>query len=94
MPNRSKVKLDYGDTPIGAIRDAMRNWKVKREAGEFEDIVVVGKDDRGVEEVFNFQTVISSVEANVIKDDNGRFDPEAVKASLINQLGGWDGEEA
>lgn len=94
LPNRSKVKLDYGNTPIGTIRDAMRDWKVKREAGEFEDIVVVGVDDRGFEEAFNFQTTISSVEANVVKDDNGRFEPEAVKAALINQLGGYDGEEA
>lgn len=93
LPNRSKVKLDYGDTPIGTIRDAMRDWKVKRESGEFEDVVVVGVDDRGIEEVFNFQTAISSVELNVIKDDNGRFEPDAVKAALINQLGGHDGEE-
>ena len=93
MPSRSKVKLDYGDTPIGTVRDAMRDWKVKRDAGEFEDIVVVGVDDRGIEGVFNFQTAISSVELNVIKDDNGRFEPEAVKAAMINQLGGYDGEE-
>ena len=93
MPRRSKVKLDYGDTPIGTIRNAMRDWKVKREAGEFEDIVVVGVDDRGIEEVFNFQTTISSLELKVIKDDNGRYEPEAVKAALINQLGGYDGEE-
>ena len=94
LPNRSKVKLDYGNTPIGTIRNAMLDWKVKRESGEFEDIVVVGVDDRGFEEVFNFQTTISSVEANVIKDDNGRYDPWAVRAALINQLGGYDGEEA
>lgn len=94
LPDRCKVKLDYGSTPIGTIRDAMRDWKVKRETGEFEDVVVVGVDDHGFEEVFNFQTTISSVEANVIKDDNGRYDPEAVKAALINQLGGYNGEEA
>ena len=72
----------------------MRDWKVKREAGEFEDIVVVGVDDHGFEEVFNFQTAISSVDINVIKDDNGRFEPEAVKAALIVQLGGYDGENS
>lgn len=94
LPNHSKVKLDYGNTPIGTIRDAMRDWKVKREAGEFEDIVVVGVDDHGFEEVFNFQTAISSVDINVIKDDNGRFEPEAVKAALIVQLGGYDGENS
>ena len=94
LPSRSKVKLDYGDTPIGTIRDAMRDWKVKREAGEFDDIMVVGTDDCGIEEIFNFQTTISSVELKVIKDDNGRFEPEAVKAALINQLGGRHGAEA
>lgn len=93
LPSRSKVKLDYGDTPIGTIRDAMRDWKVKRDAGEFEDIVVVGVDDRGIEEIFNFQTAISSIELNVIKDDNGRFDPESVKMVLIRQLGEINGEE-
>lgn len=93
LPSHSKVKLDYGNTPIGGIRNAMRDWKIKREAGEFEDVVVVGVDDCGIEAIFNFQTTISSVELNVIKDDNGRFEPDAVKAALINQLGGHDGEE-
>lgn len=93
LPNRSKVKLDYGNTPIGSVKDAMRDWKVKREAGEFEDIVVIGVDDSGFEEVFNFQTAISAVEINVIKDDNGRFDPWAVQTALINRLGGQHGEE-
>jgi hypothetical protein len=94
LPERCKVRLDYGDTLIGTIRDALRDWKVRRDAGEFEDIVVVGVDDHGFEEVFNFQTTISSVEANVVKDDNGRYDPDAVKVALINQLGGYGGEEA
>ena len=94
LPSRSKVKLDYANTPIGCIRDAMRDWKIKREAGEFEDVVVVGIDDHGIEEVFNFQTTISSLELNVIRDDNGRFEPVAVKAAIISQLGGHDGEEA
>lgn len=87
LPRKSKVKLDYGDTLIGNIRDAMRDWKIRREAGEFEDVVVVGVDDRGIEAVFNFQTAISSVELNVIRDDNGRFEPDAVRAALVNQLG-------
>lgn len=93
LPSRSKVKLDYGNTPIGTIKDAMRDWKIKREAGEFEDIVVVGTDDSGFEAVFNFQTAISAVEINVIKDDNGRFDPWAVQMALINRVGGQDGKE-
>lgn len=92
LPDRSKVKLDYGNAPIGMIKNVIRDWKVKRDSEEFEDVVVVGTDDSGLEEIFNFQTTLSSVEIKVIKDDNCRYEPEAVKAALINQVGESDGE--
>lgn len=93
LPERSKVKLDYGSSPIGTFKNALRNWKSKRDSGEFEDVVIVGLDDSGFENTFNFSTMISSVEINVIKDDDYRFEPIVVKALLINQLGGKNEED-
>lgn len=61
---------------------------MKRESGEFEDVIVVGMDDNGLESTFNFSTLISSVEINVIKDDDYRYEPSIVKTLLINQLEG------
>ena len=88
LPEKSKIRLDYGATPIGAAKNALRDWKMKRESGEFEDVIVVGMDDNGLESTFNFSTLISSVEINVIKDDDYRYEPSIVKALLVNQLGG------
>lgn len=88
LPERSKVRLDYGSSPIGTVRNALRDWKVKRDSGEFEDVVVVGLDDSGFESSFNFSTLISSVDINVIKNDDYRYDPYVIKNQLINLLGG------
>ena len=34
LPEKSKIRLDYGATPIGAAKNALRDWKMKRESGE------------------------------------------------------------
>ena len=49
---------------------------------------MVGMDDNGLESTFNFSTLISSVEINIIKDDDYRYEPSIVKTWLVNQLGG------
>lgn len=88
MPARSKVKLDYGDTPIGAIKKAMRDWKSKRDSSVFEEVSIIGVDDEGFEKTFDFVTMVSSVEINVIKNDDFRYDAELVKEQLTALLGG------
>lgn len=92
LPEKSKIRLDYGATPIGTVKNALRDWKMKRESGEFDDVIVVGVDDQGFESTFNFSTLVSSVEINVIKDDDYRFEPSIVKMLLVNQLGGSDAQ--
>ena len=92
LPERSKVKLDYGSSPIGAFKNALRGWKSKRDSGEFEDVVIVGLDDSGFENTFNFSTMISSVDIDVIKDDDYRYEPTLVKARLVYLLGGANAE--
>lgn len=49
LPEKSKIRLDYGATPIGAAKNALRDWKMKRESGEFEDVIVVGMDDNKIQ---------------------------------------------
>lgn len=93
LPARSKVKLEYSDEPIGKIRNVMRSWKNKHENGEFDEICVVGVDDKGFEKTFDFVSMISSVDINVIKNDNCRYEPSVVKTQLLNTLGGHCGQE-
>ena len=87
LPERSKIKLDYGLSPIGIVKTTLQSWNTGRENGEFDEIVIVGIDDSGLESSFNFSTMISMVEIDLKKDDNDRYDPDLVRILLMTKLG-------
>lgn len=87
LPEHSKLKLDYGSSPVGIVKTALQNWELKRNSGEFEDVLIVGLDDAGFESTFNFSTMISSVEIDLTRDENDRFNPDSVQALLLAKLG-------
>lgn len=86
LPEYSKLKLDYGSSPVGIVRTALQNWELKRESGEFEDVLIVGLDDAGFESTFNFSTMISNVEIDLARDENDRFNPDSVRTLLLEKL--------
>lgn len=88
LPEKSKIKLDYGHSPIGMAKSALQRWGLKHANGEFEDVVVVGIDDAGFENSFNFSTMISTVEFDLSRDDNYRYNPDNVRTLLLAKLGG------
>lgn len=92
LPERSKLQLDYGSTPIGKIKTSLQNWKSERERGRFEEIVVVGTDDRGIEHSFNYATMLSALEFDVAKDENLRYNENVVRVNLIAKLEALDGK--
>lgn len=88
LPERARLKLDYGATPIGNLRNALQGFKMKRDADQYEDILVIGLDDAGLEQSFNFSTLVQHIDICPQKNENERFEPEIVKALLLQQLGG------
>lgn len=87
LPEQSKLKLDYGGTPIGLAKTTLQNWKQKHDSEEFQDIVIVGIDDAGFENTFNFSTTITSIEIETKRDENYRYNPNAVEVLLLSKLG-------
>lgn len=87
LPEHSKLKLDYGSSPVGMVKNTLQNWELKRDSGEFEDVLIVGLDDTGFESTFNFSTMISSVEIDLARDENDRFNPDSVRTLLLAKLG-------
>ena len=92
LPERARLKLDYGATPVGNLRSALQNFRMKRDADQYEDILVVGLDDLGLEQSFNFSTLVQRIDICSLKDENERFDPEIIKALFLQQLGGGPAE--
>lgn len=87
IPERSKLKFDYGPSPVGLVKTTLQNWGMRRDSDEFEEILVVGVDDEGVESSFNFSTMLSTIEIALSRDENYRYDPDSVRLLLLEKLG-------
>ena len=87
LPERSKLKVDYGHSPVGVVRATLQNWGMKRDSGEFDEVFVVGVDDEGFENSFNFSTMLSTIEIDLSRDENYRYNPDSVRLLLLEKLG-------
>lgn len=53
---------------------------------EFEDVVIIGCDDDGVEHTFDFSSVLKHFTISPSKDENEHFDPFEVRTLLLQEL--------
>lgn len=83
-PERMYIKVDYGNTPISKMKSFIQKLKIKRNVGEFENIIIVGEDDYGIEHSFNFSSIIKSILININKNENGHYsEKEVIKLLLL-----------
>ena len=85
LPERTKLKVDYGLAPAKMVKNTLQQWKQQYEAGEYEDIILIGADDSGFESSFNFSSMISTIEFDLQKDENDRFDPNKVWQCFVER---------
>ena len=57
-----------------------------RHKGEFENVVIIGSDDAGVEHTFDFSSVLKHLVISPVKDENEHFDPTEVRNLLLREL--------
>ena len=60
-PSKIQMKVSYGDVPLHLGRDIIDRFH--RHKDEFEDVVIVGCDDAGVEQTFDFSSVLKHLES-------------------------------
>ena len=85
-PQRMYMKLDYNSTPIKKMKDFINKLKSKRDIGEFEDIIIVGEDDNGIEHSFDFSSIIKSISIEPSKNENGQYFAKDVKKHLLSEI--------
>ena len=56
------------------------------EVAEFENVIIIGGDDEGVEHTFDFSSVLKHFEISPVKDENDHYDPSKIKALLLDEL--------
>lgn len=80
MPEKITMQIEYPNTLIGSLRNGIQNIKQKREQGYFKDIVLIGVDDSGIEQSFDFSSVVKNIEILTRKNEDERYDNEEVEA--------------
>jgi len=85
-PEQMYIKLDYGNTPIGVMKTFMQKIKSKRDTNEFENIIIVGEDDCGIEHSFDFSSIIQSISITPRKNENGHYSSFEVQTMLFSEI--------
>lgn len=86
IPERYTLHLDYENKPIGAIKKALQELKRKKHLGYFEEVLLIGINEAGIEENFNFSTLMKNIEIHPYKNDNDRYDPFEVENLIIREV--------
>lgn len=85
LPKKIQLKIAYGDVPIHKggrqIVDLFSHHKE-----EFENVIVIGCDDAGVEQTFDFSSLLKHIIVHPTKDENEHFDSYEVRRLLLEKL--------
>ena len=84
LPEKVQLKVGYGDIPVHEGRCIIDRFQKKRD--EFQDVVIIGVDDEGVEQTFDFSSIIKHIEIHPVKDENEQYDPVEVRELLLAEL--------
>lgn len=83
-PEKIQMKVAYGDIPVHVGRSLVERFY--RNRSQFEDVIIIGCDDAGVEQTFDFSSIIKRIEISPQKDENEHFDPSEVRNLLLQEL--------
>ncbi len=85
LPSKIQLKISYGDVPVhGGGRQIID--RISHHKEEFENVIIIGGDDDGVEHTFDFSSVLKHIEIHPLKDENDHLDPVEVRTLLLNEL--------
>lgn len=83
---RIDVNFEYAtltDSAIGKLKEL----NSKRLGADLDGFICVGRDDGGLESVFNMDTFISQISVKAAHNEKGMYSDIEVKSELIKQLG-------
>lgn len=68
------------------FKQLLRMCKLKKNNGEIENIVIIGKDENSMTHVFDFSTILSKIRIDIKKNENKMYDEEEVKKLLLKEI--------
>ena len=84
IPRKLQLQVSYGDVPVHSGRALID--KIHRDKDKFERVIIIGADDDGIEQTFDFSSVIERIDINPMKDENEHYDASEVETLLLAKL--------
>ena len=85
LPSKIQLKMTYGDIPVhGGGRQIIDIFRHHKE--EFDNVIIIGCDDEGVEQTFDFFLFIEASRDSSGQRRNEQFTPDEVKELLLKEL--------
>ena len=84
LPSKIQLEMAYNDIPVHGGRQLVDIFS--RHRCEFEDVIIIGCDDAGVEQTFDFSSLLKHITVQPTKDENEHFNPAEVRSLLLREL--------
>ncbi|MCZ6103884.1 hypothetical protein [Campylobacter ureolyticus] len=81
-----EAKYKGASSNLNLIKNTLKTLINRKENGEIDKLICVGKDDKNIEKIFNLNTFIKKISIKSKKDKNGMFIPDIIKNSILEKL--------
>ena len=85
-PEQFFISADYGVSISDRIINQFRFFNSEHKEGKIRKFICVGKNEHGLETVFNTDNFTQKITAKVKKQENGLYDVSEVRDEIIAQL--------
>ena len=68
------------------MKNGIQILKKKKEQGYFSDIILIGEYDFGIEQSFDFTSIIKNIEIAVRKNEDDRYDENEVERNFFEKI--------
>ena len=86
MPDKIMMQIEYPNTFVGNLKNGIQSLKKKKDLGYFSDIILIGEDDFGIEQSFDFTSIIKNIEVAVKKNEDDRYDENEVERNFFEKI--------
>ena len=85
-PEKFTVYAEYKIPMSERLKNTISILNEHKKLGNIQNLVIIGRDDQGIEQVFNEEAFTQRVVVSVPENDEGLYDPEQVKNKLLEKL--------
>ena len=66
--------------------NGIQTLKQKKDQGFFNDIVLIGEDDSGIEQSFDFTHIVKNIEISISKNEYDRYDEREIERICFEKI--------